>query len=106
MESEIGKTLDAVGKILSILISICSIMILFSGIGENYIYDNQYGITILSLMLAVITLIIGILGYLLITGFARLIENSYKQVELSKKINAKLEAMMVNNFYEDNSDDE
>lgn len=106
MESEIGKILDAVGKILSILISLCSVAVLFSGIGESYIYDNQYGITILSLMLAVITLIIGILGYLLITGFARLIENSYKQVELSKKIDAKLEAMMINNFYEDNSYDE
>lgn len=106
MESEIGKTLDAVGKILSILISLCSVVMLFSEIGDFYVFNTEYRITMLSLILAVITFIVGILVYLLITGFARLIENSYKQVELSKKINAKLEAMMVNNFYEDNSDDE
>lgn len=106
MESEIGKTLDAVGKILSILISICSVAVLFSEIGDIYVFNTEYRITMLSLIFAVITFIVGILIYLLITGFARLIENSYKQVELSKKINAKLEAMMVNNFYEDNSDDE
>ena len=77
---------------------------LFSEIGDFYVFNTEYRITMLSLILAVITFIVGILVYLLITGFARLIDNSYKQVELSKKINAKLEAMMVNNFYEDNSD--
>ena len=104
MESEIGKILDAVGKILSILISLCSVVMLFSEIGDFYVFNTEYRITMLSLILAVITFIVGILVYLLITGFARLIENSYKQVELSKKINAKLEAIIVNNLYDNKKD--
>ena len=106
MESEIGKTLDAVGKILSILISICSVAVLFSEIGDIYVFNTEYRITMLSLIFAVITLIVGILVYLLMTGFGRLIDNSYKQVELSRKINSKLEAIIVNNYREDNNNDD
>ncbi|MBU5317603.1 hypothetical protein KQI30_15230 [Clostridium bornimense] len=106
MESEIGKLLDVVGKILSILISICSVVVLFSRLGDIYVFNTEYRITLLSLILAVITFIIGILVYLLMTGFGRLIDNSYKQVELSRKINAKLEAIIFNNYREDNNDDE
>lgn len=60
----------------------------------------------LSLIFAVIIFIIGILVYLFMTGFGRLIDNSYKQVELSRKINSKLEAIIVNNYREDNNNDD
>lgn len=40
MESEIGKALDVIGKILSILISICSVVVLFSEIGDIYVFNT------------------------------------------------------------------
>ena len=80
---------------------LAGVIVLFLGIGSDTSSIGGSDITTQSLVFAIILIVSGIFIYFIINGFASLIENSFKQVELSKEINAKLEVIMINNLHDD-----
>ena len=84
MESKTAKNLDIIGMISGGISILAGVIVLFLSIGSDTSSIGSSDITTQSLVFAVILIVSGIFIYFIINRFASLIENSFKQVELSK----------------------